>query len=202
MLALLVVVGLGSVAATIWIGSTVKEETVVANPYETGLRYDEERRARAAAAGLGDTAALPAQSAHGRGPAPPSARPEQPVRPERSGAERAAESRDAPRGDELTLTISPDPPRALSELTFTVGVRRDGAAVEGAEVSIDLQMPGMYMGENRIALAPAGGGLYRGTGTVVRCPSGKRRWEAAITARRPGGGAPLARTFSFEVAER
>jgi hypothetical protein len=197
MLALLVVVGLGSVAATIWIGATVKEETVVANPYETGLRYDEERRARAAAAGLGDTAALPAQSAHGRGPPPAPARPERSVHPERSGAERAAESR-----DELTLTIAPDPPREMAELTFTVGVRRDGVAVEGAEVAIDLQMPGMYMGENRIALAPAGGGLYRGTGTVVRCPSGKRRWEAAITARRPGGGAPLARTFSFEVAER
>jgi hypothetical protein len=90
----------------------------------------------------------------------------------------------------------------MAELTFTVGVRRDGVPLEAADVEIALEMPGMYMGENRVALAPAGGGTYRGTGTVVRCPSGKRTWEATVTARPADGGAPLERRFAFEVADR
>jgi hypothetical protein len=31
--------GLGSIAATIWIGASVREDTVVARPYEEGLRH-------------------------------------------------------------------------------------------------------------------------------------------------------------------
>lgn len=40
--------GLGAIGATIWVGARVREETVVANPYEEGLRQDDDRRARAA----------------------------------------------------------------------------------------------------------------------------------------------------------
>ncbi len=40
--------GLGAVVATIWIGASVREETVVARPYEEGLRHDADGRARAA----------------------------------------------------------------------------------------------------------------------------------------------------------
>ncbi len=43
-----VVAGIGAVVGTVWIGSSVKEETIVADPYEEGLRYDAERHARAA----------------------------------------------------------------------------------------------------------------------------------------------------------
>lgn len=46
-LAAAVAAGLGAVVGTIWIGSSVKEETVVGNPYEEGLRQDADRRARA-----------------------------------------------------------------------------------------------------------------------------------------------------------
>ncbi|HYG67560.1 MAG TPA: FixH family protein, partial [Anaeromyxobacteraceae bacterium] len=38
--------GLGAVVAAIWVGSTVREEQVVENPYETGLAYDADRAAR------------------------------------------------------------------------------------------------------------------------------------------------------------
>ena len=46
--AAVVIAGLGAVVGTIWIGSQVKEQTVVVDPYEEGLRYDAERRARGA----------------------------------------------------------------------------------------------------------------------------------------------------------
>lgn len=46
--ALVVAAGLGAIAATVWVGAGVREETVVASPYEDGLRHDAERSARAA----------------------------------------------------------------------------------------------------------------------------------------------------------
>jgi hypothetical protein len=39
---------LGAIAATVWVGLAVREDTVVAHPYEDGLRQDAERHARAA----------------------------------------------------------------------------------------------------------------------------------------------------------
>jgi nitrogen fixation protein FixH len=46
-IAVVLAAGLGTVVATIWIGSGVREEQVVEQPYETGLRYDADRAARA-----------------------------------------------------------------------------------------------------------------------------------------------------------
>jgi len=47
-LAAAIAAALGAIAATIWVGASVREETVVARPYEDGLRHDAERHARAA----------------------------------------------------------------------------------------------------------------------------------------------------------
>ncbi len=169
-----VAVGLASVASSIWVGARVAEPTVVAHPYEQGLHYDDSRRA----------AEMPAKDAHGRGKALPVA-----------AAERATD-----RACELSLDIAPQPVRALSELTFTVRVSRGGAPVDAAEVALALTMPGMYMGENRVALAPVGGGAFRGKGTVVRCPSGNRSWQAEVTAR-TRDGATVTRRFGFEAID-
>jgi nitrogen fixation protein FixH len=167
LIAAVTAVGLGSVALTIWIGSRVREPTVVPNPYEAGLRYDETRKAATAAAGRGlDEAA------------------------------RAVE--DAPR---VELDVAPKPPRSMAELTFTARVMRGDAPVEDAEVALELTMPGMYMGENRVALAPRGGGVYEGKGTVVRCPSGRRQWQADVTARPKDGQPPVTGRFPFEVQD-
>lgn len=56
---------LGAIAATVWVGASVREDTVVAHPYEDGLRQDAERHARAA---LGLSVWLP--GAHESGAAP------------------------------------------------------------------------------------------------------------------------------------
>jgi nitrogen fixation protein FixH len=47
-LAAAVLAGLGAILATVWVGASVREDTVVAHPYEDGLRHDAERHARAA----------------------------------------------------------------------------------------------------------------------------------------------------------
>ncbi len=55
----------GAIAATVWVGVSVREDTVVAHPYEDGLRQDAERHARAA---LGLAVSLPGLPDAGAGP--------------------------------------------------------------------------------------------------------------------------------------
>jgi nitrogen fixation protein FixH len=103
-------------------------------------------------------------------------------------------------GLRVVLDLSPRPPVPLKELRATVRLERDGAPVAGAQVEVDLAMPGMYMGENRIRLRADGAGFYSGTGALLRCASGRRDWTAEVVARLPGGGEARAR-FPFQAAE-
>ena len=81
-------------------------------------------------------------------------------------------------GTEITLDISPKPVKAMTDLKFTITqTGKQGAS----EPFIDLGMPGMKMGPNQVLLKPNGNGVYSGTGTIVRCPSGKRVWKARVT---------------------
>jgi hypothetical protein len=66
----------------------------------------------------------------------------------------------------------------MSDLTFRITLTGKQPA---AAPYIDLGMPGMKMGPNRVLLKPLGDGVYEGTGIIVRCPSGKRIWKATVT---------------------
>ena len=80
---------------------------------------------------------------------------------------------------EVSLEISPKPVRAMQDLNFTVSFA--GKKV-GAAPYIDLGMPGMNMGRNRVSLEPVGEFVFEGQGVIVRCPSGRRTWKATVTA--------------------
>ena len=94
-------------------------------------------------------------------------------------------------GREVTLDIQPKPVRAMKDLTFRV-------TITGEQLSslphIDLGMPGMKMGPNRVVLKEAASGIYKGVGVIVRCPSGRKTWSATVTF--PGLGEA---TFILEV---
>jgi len=77
----------------------------------------------------------------------------------------------------VTLDISPKPVTAMQDLTFTVTVSEGCSPVP---TMIDLSMPGMVMGENRVSLKKIGENTFRGTGIIVRCPSGRKTWQASI----------------------
>jgi hypothetical protein len=78
----------------------------------------------------------------------------------------------------VTLDITPRPVRAMHDLRFTVTF----SGVKPAhDPFIDLGMPGMIMGPNRVVLKRAGDNSYQGTGVIVRCPSGRRTWKATVT---------------------
>jgi len=100
----------------------------------------------------------------------------------------------------VVLELAPRPPVPLKELGALVRLTRGGAALDGAEVAVDLSMSGMFMGDNRIALRAEGDGRYAGKGALVRCLSGRHDWTAEVLARLPGGGEARAR-FTFQAAE-
>ena len=78
----------------------------------------------------------------------------------------------------VSMDIEPKPVKAMQDLTFTVTFTGEKP---GAAPYIDLGMPGMNMGRNRVILKPAGELNYRGEGVIVRCPSGRRTWKAKVT---------------------
>jgi hypothetical protein len=94
-------------------------------------------------------------------------------------------------GTKVSLDIEPKPVRAMQDLAFTVTFVGEKPV---ADPYIDLGMPGMNMGRNRVILKPAGELVYRGAGVIVRCPSGRRTWKAKLTV--PDVGAA---EFVFDV---
>ncbi len=91
----------------------------------------------------------------------------------------------------VTLDIEPRPVTAMQDSTFTVTLT--GVATQQAPY-IDLGMPAMQMGPNRVQLKPTGDGTYAGKGIIVRCKSGRRTWFANVVV--PGAGEAK---FVFDV---
>ena len=91
----------------------------------------------------------------------------------------------------VTLAIDPKPVTAMQDLKFRVTLKD---LTPEALPYIDLGMPGMKMGPNRVELKQERPGLYRGRGVIVRCQSGKRLWEANVIV--PGAGQAA---FRFDV---
>jgi len=81
-------------------------------------------------------------------------------------------------GMTVTLDILPKPVKAMRDLKFQV-------TLSGGKITafpfIDLGMPGMDMGPNRVELRPVKDNVYEGQGIIVRCPSGRRIWKATVT---------------------
>ena len=110
-----------------------------------------------------------------------------------SSSETTGVLRGAMNGQEVLLSIAPWPPRAMREVAFTVSLPGYAGS---ASPYVDLSMAGMEMGRNRVDLSRGDDGRYRGTGVFVRCQSGRRDWEATVTA--PGAGKAV---FRFAVAD-
>jgi hypothetical protein len=100
-------------------------------------------------------------------------------------------------GTEVTFDVTPRPVKAMAELLFTVTITKNSKPVTGADVTLDLTMPGMVMGKNSPQLAPGKDGRYAGKGVIVRCPSGKKVWKADIMVSSKQGNESA--SFIFEV---
>ena len=91
----------------------------------------------------------------------------------------------------VTLQILPRPVKAMRDLTFKVTME---GGYDRGQPYIDLNMPAMNMGRNRVLLKPDGSGGFEGRGIIVRCRSGDATWGAAVTF--PGVGST---EFIFDV---
>ena len=80
----------------------------------------------------------------------------------------------------VTLEVTPRPVKALKNLTFRITLSGKQSILTQSPY-IDLGMPGMNMGPNRVQLKSAGGNSYEGQGVIVKCPSGRRTWQATVT---------------------
>ena len=83
----------------------------------------------------------------------------------------------------IILDILPKPVKAMRNLKFKITLK--GKQPPDAPY-IDLGMPGMEMGPNRVPLKISEQGVYEGTGIIVRCPTGKRIWKATVTVPETG----------------
>lgn len=119
-----------------------------------------------------------------------------------TGAPAGALARAAPLagGGTVALDLGPRPLRTMADLRVEAEVRDAQGRPLDAAVSVAFAMRGMYMGENRVALAPAGPGRRAGRAVLVRCPSGRKDWTAQVTVAR-AGMAPATATFEFRVEE-
>jgi hypothetical protein len=82
-------------------------------------------------------------------------------------------------GSTITLTVTPRPVTAMKDLLFQVTL--SGKLPPNTQLPcIDLGMPGMNMGPNRVQLKSAGNDTYQGRGVIVKCPSGRRIWRATV----------------------
>ncbi|MGD9077780.1 MAG: hypothetical protein PVG96_00500 [Desulfobacterales bacterium] len=96
-------------------------------------------------------------------------------------------------GSTVTLAVVPRPVKAMQDLLFQV--RITGKVPSSTHLPyIDLGMPGMNMGPNRVQLKSTGTATYEGSGVIVRCRSGRRTWQARVTI--PGVGQT---DFIFDV---
>src|SRR5512143_2025915 len=101
-------------------------------------------------------------------------------------------------GFSVEFDIMPKPVAAMSDLTFAVTLTRRGAPADDvSSVMLDLSMPGMFMGKNQPVMKKAGAGHYEGKGVIIRCPSGKKTWQAEVTVTRPNRTDAV--DFVFEV---
>lgn len=89
-------------------------------------------------------------------------------------------------GTAVTFDIQPKPVKTMTGLVFSVDLKKADRAVADASVTLALTMPGMYMADNRYLLKHKGEGRYEGEGVIVRCPSGRKIWQAEVTITRPG----------------
>lgn len=94
-------------------------------------------------------------------------------------------------GRTVDLNIFPRPVKAMKDLMFQVKISGDSLS---KPPFIDLGMPGMKMGPNRVALEKIDAITYEGQGVIVRCKSGRTIWQATVIL--PDIGSVV---FTFDV---
>lgn len=76
------------------------------------------------------------------------------------------------------LNLNPKPVKAMENIEFQL-ILTENQLME-PEILLDLSMPGMYMGDNKVKLKKISNNMYRGYGVFPECMSEHRRWNIKI----------------------
>ncbi len=98
---------------------------------------------------------------------------------------------------QIVFDIHPKPVRVMTDLVFTIAVKKSATPVTDADITLDLTMPGMFMGINRPTIKHTKGGMYEGKGVIPACPHGGKIWKAEVTVELDN--APVSVSYVFEV---
>lgn len=101
------------------------------------------------------------------------------------------------RNIQISFDINPKPVTPMTELAFRVDITSSGKPVTDAEISLDLTMPGMFMGINRPIIKHVKDGTYEGKGVIPVCKHGGKIWKAEITISQKRE--PASVSYVFEV---
>jgi hypothetical protein len=95
----------------------------------------------------------------------------------------------------VNLVVSPYPPVPMQEATLELTLLdAEGLPVAGADVRLDLTMPGMAMPPNHPTLADLGGGVYHGPALFTMAGD----WQIDVAVAYPGGS----EQFAFRLHTR
>lgn len=94
-------------------------------------------------------------------------------------------------GMRMSLETQPFPPLSRREVVFRLRVEEAGRPLAGGAAALDLAMPGMNHGPNRVDLRERAPGVYEGTGILVMAGP----WQATADLRHRGGR--VAAVFRF-----
>ena len=95
----------------------------------------------------------------------------------------------------VTLETQPTTPIADRPTTFTIDIRRGGAPLDGAYVTLTRQMPGMQHGdEGKLVAQALGGGRYEALSSFTM----GSRWDVAVGVA-VANEQPQVMTFSLDV---
>jgi hypothetical protein len=98
---------------------------------------------------------------------------------------------------QIVFDVNPKPVNVMTDLVFTIAVEKSGKPVTDADVTLDLTMPGMFMGINRPLMKHMKDGVYEGKGVIPVCPHGGKIWKAEVTVKRDGRSETV--SYIFEV---
>jgi hypothetical protein len=98
----------------------------------------------------------------------------------------------------VMFAVEPTPVKAMKDLLFVINLEGKSSPVTGAKVTIDLTMPGMFMGVNRPVLIHKGEGRYEGRGVLPQCPEGGKVWKAEVGIEIKGRRASVSYVFEVE----
>jgi len=113
--------------------------------------------------------------------------------PDKGPCVKTIEDRDV----QIVFDIIPKPVRVMTDLVFTIAVKKSAEPVTDADVTLDLTMPGMFMGMNRPPVKHMRDGMYEGKGVIPACPHGGKIWKAEVTVKRDGRSETV--SYIFEV---